>query len=272
MAAFPEPIRILSDLHLGHVCSALKDVREIAPLLDGAGTVIFNGDTFEPRAKLFRERSREQEKRLHQLLDELQVKERIFLTGNHDPAINERHYLELNEGKVLVTHGDFIFRYISPWSKKLRPSRPAVDRILAEVDDERLATDLDYRLRVTRECCKVMKVIEVAVPDRLWERWLLLAKEFWPPTRVPTILGVWLTSPHRITKALERYRPAAETIIFGHTHYPGIWKRNGRLAINTGGYLSVIRASVVEMIGNEMRVYKVVAEHTGLKLNQYWSR
>jgi hypothetical protein len=39
------PIRILSDLHLGHRVSRIASAESLRPLIAGAGTVIFNGDT-----------------------------------------------------------------------------------------------------------------------------------------------------------------------------------------------------------------------------------
>ena len=40
-----EPVRVLSDLHLGHKVSRIDHVSALRPLIAGAGTVIFNGDT-----------------------------------------------------------------------------------------------------------------------------------------------------------------------------------------------------------------------------------
>tara|TARA_B100000902_G_scaffold147450_1_gene144368 strand:- start:429 stop:848 length:420 start_codon:yes stop_codon:yes gene_type:complete len=131
---FPEPIRILSDLHLGHNACVLRDVGQIRLLPEGAGTVIFNGDTAEIRAKSFRERASEEQAKLSTLLTELGVEQVLYLTGNHDPKISNVHWVALMQGKVIITHGDFLYRYISPWSKRLRHCRPLVDAILAEAD------------------------------------------------------------------------------------------------------------------------------------------
>lgn len=254
---FPEPIRILSDLHLGHIACALKDVRQIRPLLEGARTVIFNGDTAEIRAKSFRQRAVEEQAKLTIMLAELGVERVVYVTGNHDSAISDVHHLSLMQGKVIVTHGDFLYRYISPWSHKLRHCRPLVDAILAETDLVRLERDFDYRLEITRKCCEVMTIIESPKQRSLLDRAKYFSKEFWPPTRIFTILNVWLTAPSQIRSALAQYHPEAHTMIFGHIHRPGVWQRKGRIAINTGGFLSVLRASVINIEGQNMTYHAV---------------
>ena len=55
MNRFEEPIRILSDLHLAHPGSRIVNAAQLAPLLDGVKTLIFNGDTSEERMKKYRE-------------------------------------------------------------------------------------------------------------------------------------------------------------------------------------------------------------------------
>ena len=51
------PVRILSDLHLGHKISRIADVDVLRPLVAGMGTVVFNGDTWQELALPFRDRS-----------------------------------------------------------------------------------------------------------------------------------------------------------------------------------------------------------------------
>lgn len=41
------PVRIFSDLHPGHQASRIFDMEKLRPLFRGAGTVLFNGDTWE---------------------------------------------------------------------------------------------------------------------------------------------------------------------------------------------------------------------------------
>lgn len=256
-APLPEPIRILSDIHLGHDACALKDVREIRPLLEGAGTIIFNGDTAEIRAKRLQARAFDENAKLAALLEELGIERTLYITGNHDPRVSEDHHVDLCQGKLLVTHGDFLFRYVSPWSKKLRHCRPSIDALLEQCDAERLATDFDYRLEVTRQCCDILEVLDMRFSKSLWGMTRYVGQEIWPPTRLLTILDVWLRSPRLMASALERYRPQARAVVFGHIHRSGIWRKRGRLLVNTGAFLTMTKSTVAEVKGGELQVHKV---------------
>ncbi len=254
LESLPEPIWIVSDLHLGHPACAIDSPEELRPLFEGVGTVIFNGDTAESRSRNHREKASEGREKFEKVLDQAAVERRIFLTGNHDPTVSQRHHLDLCEGRLLVTHGDFLYRYVSPWSKKLRHCRPRIDAILKETDDARILRDFDYRLEVTRRCCEVLEVANHRFSLTPWGFVRFLHGEFWPPTRLLTILTVWKRAPEMMAEALERYRPEAEAVVFGHIHYPGVWKRRGRVIINTGAWLSMTGARVVEVRGNEVSV------------------
>src|SRR5690625_3337445 len=109
-------IRILSDLHCGHPASLIRNFDQIEPLLEGARTIVFNGDTVEFRLSEGRERGQELLEELGRFCCDRDV-EAIFLNGNHDPDASERNFLKLLGGKVLVTHGDLFFEAISPWSR-----------------------------------------------------------------------------------------------------------------------------------------------------------
>ena len=112
-----EPVLILSDLHLGHSASRIKSAEQLRPLLEGAGTVVFNGDTFQELSKDFRPRSEVLLEGLRKLCSELGA-EPVFLPGNHDPGWEGQGWLELAEGKVIITHGDAVMWGGSPWSRE----------------------------------------------------------------------------------------------------------------------------------------------------------
>jgi len=252
----PEPIRIISDLHLGHAACALNDVRQIRPLIEGAGTIIFNGDTAEIRARQFLQRSEKEQEKLTAMLEECGVRG-VYLSGNHDPSVSTEHFLDLADHRLFVTHGDFLFRYISPWSKKLRRCRPKLNVILERADPVRLRRDFAYQMQFTRECCEALEIIELPPPKHVWDRFKFAFLEAWPPSRFLTIMAVWLSSSRRAAAALERYRPEASAMVFGHTHYPGVWRHRGRWIINTGGFLTLVRARVVEVEGSTLTVRRV---------------
>ncbi len=64
------PLRIFSDLHLGHKASRIGEVEKLRPLFRGAGTVVFNGDTWEELSPPWREKSEEMLGQLRRILGE----------------------------------------------------------------------------------------------------------------------------------------------------------------------------------------------------------
>jgi len=253
---YPLPIRVFSDLHLGHSGCLIEDVRQLRPLLEGAGTVVFNGDTSEERAENFRAKALVMMEGLRGLCEELGVRA-VFLSGNHDPEATGIHYLDLCGGKVFVTHGDALFKLISPWSKKIKQSRAEIERISAEYSAEELE-DLDKRLELTKRSCMVMTTFELEMGEGLVAKFIMLGAELWPPRRPWAIVHSWMTAPSRAHHLLASYRPGADVMIFGHTHLPGVWKKGGKKVINTGGFLAVLNARVVEIAGAEdIQVRKV---------------
>ena len=239
------PIRIVSDLHLAHSGCVIDDVEQLGPLIEGARSIVFNGDTCEQMTGRYRRQSKEMVEQLKDLCEVRGVVP-VFLTGNHDPTLTERHFLDLADGSVLVTHGDTLFPMLSPWSRKIRESRPLIEAVIEEFGQKALES-LDQRLEMTRQCARVMKQVDLEVGETLSARLKLLASELWPPRRPFAILGAWMRAPGLAVSLLEQYRPAARVVVFGHTHFPGLWRRRGKVAVNTGGYLGALNARFVEI-------------------------
>lgn len=253
-----EPIRVFSDLHLAHPGCRIESVEALAPLLEGAGTVIFNGDTCEQRHRDWAENGRRKVDRLRSLLDRTGVKETILLRGNHDPEISEIDHLDLANGRVFLTHGDAIFRHISPWSPKIWPVIPKMEEVRARFGEDRLASDLETCLECTHRCRTLSKgtgaEFQTSGPFATVRS---LARIAWPPRRPLRILKTWATIPREAHDFFGRYRPEARVMLFGHTHLPGAWKKRGRLAINTGGFLSILPARGVEIAGGTIEVFAI---------------
>jgi exonuclease SbcD len=246
---------VLSDLHLGHSGCLVGEVGRLRPLLDGAATVVFNGDTAEERAEVFRPRSEEMLAGLRDLCRSLGART-VFVTGNHDPGISGCHYLDLAGGQVFVTHGDTLFPLVAPWGKRMPEWRGAVEAILAEYPPEGLQ-DLDRRMEMTRRASRVTVPFDHELGHNPLERALTLLAELWPPRRPWAIGASWLAAPGLAFGLLGQYRPDAQVIVFGHTHCPGQWWRRGRCALNTGGFLTVLNARVVEVVSGEVSLTKV---------------
>jgi len=239
-------IRILSDLHLGYPNCRVQSVDQLAPLMEDVKAIVFNGDTAELR--FLQERAQ-----LDALCREFRV-EPVFLTGNHDPTISENHCLELADGAVFVTHGDILFHGFFPQSTEVGQA--------CREELEALGPDADLLLRL-QASRRAVKILE---PLGLYPGfWKALAPHLWPPWRLLHILSIWMRAPSLINELVERDVPYARCILTGHTHYSGVWRRGGRLIVNTGGFVPMSRPLVAELDGNMLTVRRIMSAH-----NQFW--
>ena len=170
----------------------------------------------------------------------------LFITGNHDPGAWDHHYLDLAGGKIFVTHGDALFDLISPWSKDITKTRSSILKIRENYTPEQLR-DLDTLMACTKAACKLTHIYEKNGSNDLLNKVRVLTAEMWPPRRPAAILHSWATAPNRALKLLHDHRPQAKVILFGHTHFPGIWGTTTHTAINTGGYLGTLNARLIDI-------------------------
>lgn len=235
-----EPIRILSDLHLGHKISRIENISALRPLIRGAATIVFNGDTWQELARPFRERSQA-------MLDELRAlcadegAEAVFLAGNHDPGWDGRGWIELAEGKIVVMHGDALLFDGSPWKREILVNGKRV----MELWNEHPMADQDAgeRLRVARKIARELCSLEYPTGRHLLHRaWDAVI----PPRRAVKMLEAWFSQHSQGAKFCEAYFPNAEVLLIGHFHRVGCWLKNGRLIINTGSFTSPGRAHWAE--------------------------
>ena len=245
------PIRILSDLHLGHRVSRISSVESLRPLIAGAGTVVFNGDTWQELARPFRERSAEMLEELKTLCAE-EGAEPIFLSGNHDPGWPGPGWVELAEGKILVTHGDAFFAEGSPWSREAF-SRHEQVRALWE-QHQAANGDPASRIALAREMAIVLRAAEYPQGTHLFQRALDAVR---PPRRAFEMLRVWTTQAEAAANFAERYFPKAEIVVKGHFHRAGIWRKRGRLIVNLGAFMNPCPAYWADFDGSQFRCGKV---------------
>jgi UDP-2,3-diacylglucosamine pyrophosphatase LpxH len=235
-----EPVRILSDLHLGHRVSRIDEVESLRPLLVGAGTVVFNGDTWQELARRQLAESREKLEALKKICRE-EGCEPVFLPGNHDPGWPGKGYLELAGGKIVVTHGDALFYDGSPWKREILTNRDHIAAIWAR--HPTADSNIRERLLVTREIARELPSLTMTTGRRLWQRaWDGLT----PPLRGFEMLKAWFTQGKAGAEFCDRYFPAAEFLIIGHLHWGGCWKVSKRRTINTGSFLNPSRAYWVD--------------------------
>jgi len=234
-----EPVRILSDLHLGHKVSRIERVSALRPLVAGMGTVVFNGDTWQELAQQYCGRSAAMLAELRELCAE-EGAAAVFLSGNHDPGWPGPGWLELGGGRVIVTHGDALMYDGSPWKREILGGRQRV----AELWEKFPAADHDVeeRLRLAREIARTLKSVEYPKErgfiHRAWDAAL-------PPQRAVKMIHAWCMQGAMGARFLERYFPRAEVLVIGHFHHLGCWIHNGRLVINTGSFASPGRTHCV---------------------------
>jgi UDP-2,3-diacylglucosamine pyrophosphatase LpxH len=250
------PIVILSDLHIGHPASRLTDPQSLTPLLRGAATVVFNGDTVEMLWVGNRDHAQEQLERLAQTCTDLGARP-VFLNGNHDPIVSSASYLDLCEGAVLVTHGDILFHSVAPWSRDAAVIGPEHSRLLEQLDEQAKA-DLAERLLIAKRAQLTLEMHEPHRGTGLRVRVMTVVREVWPPWRAVKIIHCWLQTPGFAARLAQEHRPLAHYVIIGHTHRAGVWRRDGRVVINTGSFMSFSGRSIVRLTAERVQVQEVV--------------
>ena len=251
--------RILSDIHYGDHASLVRSPEALQPLFEGVGTVIFNGDTFETRAGPHVAELRAGREAFLAFCRDQPVPVR-FVTGNHDPLFSPHHYLDLADGQVFVTHGDILFDSIAPWDRNVREVSRLYQAELARLP-ARLRHDFDALLGA----CKAASNALPAHPEPFLRgaigRALCLAARTCPPWRIFHMMRAWHELPARVADLTRRHRPAARFTIVGHTHLPGVWKRNGVTVINTGSYLPPLGRQIVDLERDAVVVRSVICRN-----------
>jgi hypothetical protein len=237
------PVRVFSDLHLGHKVSRLIRAESLRPLVSGAATAVFNGDTWQELAADFRPRAEELLGRLREICGEEGCTP-VFLSGNHDPGWPGPGWLELADGRIIITHGDALLYGASPWKREILENPCAVDAIWHAHPSA--ATDAEERLRVAREIAARLRSVERpsgrTLLHRAWDAAI-------PPRRALIMLDAWFQQGRAGGAFCDRYFPGAAFLVIGHFHRAGSWLDRGRRIINTGSFMNPGRAHWVEWDG-----------------------
>jgi predicted phosphodiesterase len=235
-----EPVRLFSDLHLAHPVSRIRQVAALRPLLAGAGTVIFNGDTWQELTRSVRERSAAMVAELQALCADVGCTP-VFLSGNHDPGWAGPGWIELAGGRIVVTHGDALLPDGSPWKREILVNGARVLELWRE--HPAAGTEVTERLQLARDIARALPSPEPVGGKWLWQRaWDAVT----PPRRGLHILEAWWNQSALAAEFCRQYFPAAEVLVIGHFHWSGCWLRDGRRIINTGSFVNPGRAHWVE--------------------------
>jgi predicted phosphodiesterase len=271
MSNTSDPTIIISDLHLGHRASQIRDPEELAPILKEARSVIFNGDTVEMRTPVDRSVGRHMAAVVARLCHSIGCRA-TFINGNHDPAVSKVDHLDLMDGRILVTHGDILFLGVAPWSRQALAYRRIHLRALANLGPDALM-NFEKRLLAAKRTSIKLQLIERPVTEHAKAAKLrVLIQQFWPPHRPFMILGAWLQTPTLAARLCDLFRPNARYVIVGHTHYPGFWKRGPVTVINTGSYVLHFGALAVLLDGESIEIRKVIKQKEGFALGKRIAR
>jgi predicted phosphodiesterase len=249
-------LRILSDLHYAEPASRIADLRFIRPLFDGPERFVLNGDSIDTRF-LDQEPSMAEGREAFLRFIAPFAERLILITGNHDPDISPLHHLELASGRILITHGDVLFPSVAPWGWEAPHVLVAREKRLAEIepaDRDRLETQLAV-CKHASYATRHLSPTAHAGPTSTRARLLHLASRV---RRADKILTSWFHAPALAARLAAQHRAEAELVIFGHTHYPGVWRRDGRLVINTGAFTPPFAARVVDFVDDRVEVRRVV--------------
>jgi predicted phosphodiesterase len=271
MSTNSEPTIIISDLHLGHRASQIRDPEELVPILKEAGSVIFNGDTVEMRTAVDRPVGRNMAAVIARLCHSVGCRA-TFINGNHDPSVSKIDHLDLMDGRILVTHGDILFLGVAPWSRQALAYRKIHLRALAQLGPDALMS-FEKRLLATKRTSIKLQMMERPVTERsVAPKLRVLVQQFWPPHRPFMILRAWLQTPYLAARLCDLFRPNARYVIVGHTHYPGLWRRGPITVINTGSYVLHFGALAVLLDGEWVEIRKVKRQKEGFALGKRIAR
>lgn len=252
------PLRVLSDLHLAHPASLVRNVWQLVPLLEGARTAVFNGDTAELRLRGARQTAERYFGTVRAMCEERGI-EPVFLTGNHDPEASDKHHLELMGGTIMITHGDVLFPEITPWGRDAKGLLENRQRALAQAAGGSDPTWEDLLLAAKAASLQTEPPAERMPESKLaWIR--ALFREQSHPLRALHVLRAWATAPARAASLMAEHRPEVRWFISGHTHLPGMWRRGQLTILNTGAYLPWLGRSVIDISDGRISMRRVVAE------------
>ena len=235
-----ERVLILSDLHMGHPVSRLERVSALKPLLDGVDHVIWNGDTWQELTPPFRQRSAHMLAELDALCGSLGVKQ-SHLPGNHDPGWPGSGWMELDDGNIIISHGDALFDEGSPWKREILLNQKLVRDLWSAHPDARHSAEVRHQL--ARE-------IALKLPSQEHPEGRSLLQRAWdaalPPRRAIKIIESWHFQSDAGNAFCDAFFPNAQVLVVGHFHQHGAWRRGQRLILNTGSFMNPAKPCWVE--------------------------
>jgi predicted phosphodiesterase len=240
---------VLSDTHLGEGPRAVS-VHALRPLWRGCDRLILNGDVAEIHDPLHRAAAARAVLELQQHC-ECDGVELILLSGNHDPMLSDRRFIELGGGEIFITHGDVLHPAIAPWSADARQLHQ-LNRAALGTTGGHDAADLAQRLAAAQHASRITwDALDPQRPAGLLRRAVRLART------VPLAMWYWWHMWSDAQAFADRFAPRSRFFIFGHYHRAGIWTDARRVIVNTGCFSPLGRALAVIIEPQAVSVWPV---------------
>jgi len=221
-------------------------------------TLVLNGDSSEERLRRVQDVAKRQIDELKALCADADV-ELVMLRGNHDPHGPTLGSLDLCDGQIFITHGDILFRDVSPWSRKVELAHRALEKIEKEYPED-YRDDLEMTLEVSRRVILEMSVHQPKAKHGFKGRLKTMFSQAWPPTRPLKIIKVWMDTPRLTRELRDRYRPEAKVMVVGHTHRAFVSQSDGKFVINTGAFLPLAKALAIDVEQGQLQVRRIREE------------
>ena len=256
-------VLILSDLHLGNKASKATGMLDgLARVARQYDRIILNGDTLDRYECV---------SRLEYVSRDFETIKSVcasrsgppeLLTGNHDPAISDTHWLYLKESQTLVFHGDCVADVTHPSDKNESLLAAYVRKHWTAIGGRpsRFSELAETYRRLQGEHLRSFPRIEKG------SSFLYLAALLYPPRKPFDILRYVFNSPHLAAGVAAAHDAPVKHVVIGHTHRAGTWTINGRTVMNTGSFmpLSLPSAVVIEKGAAPVRcsLARLIRTHT----------
>lgn len=249
------PLVVISDLHLGRA-DMVAAAAELDELIDGASTLVINGDAAELHLD---EHAAAAHREMDLLRDRCTTSNTrlVLLAGNHDPLIVPRRHLSLAQGAVLLTHGDAVHEALAPWSDTASVIARRHREVMRSHPESRRET-----LEVLFEACREAAVADTEVADEMGSPTTPLTA-LGKPWKLVSVLGFWFTHGRRLHRFATRFQPSARIVIAGHSHRGGVVNVGGRTIVNTGCFGIPGPALAVVASRDELEVRRIVRRRRG---------
>jgi predicted phosphodiesterase len=250
---------IISDTHFGDPVKTAGPIERFKSLINSTDHLIINGDGFEfepPKARILADESLAS---LSAMCQEKTV-QLTAISGNHDPHDAWPRHLFLAQEKILLTHGESFHPSISPWCSVAKPLQEAYAQAIASLAAQGHPDDMSTRLQAAHIANKAEWRRELKTTGHTAHRTTILSLAM-SPHKVFRLFNYWRIIPGYASQFAQQYAPQSKVVIFGHTHHEGVWRRQGRLIINTGAYRFPGRPLACTFIGQTLKVHRLQLRH-----------